>query len=320
MKTKRLGVACAAVLMALAMSEAASAGDTALTLSYSEETADMMPLWIASDAGYFKEHGLDVTVRYLPAQEGIPALITGQVQIAAIGGADAVSAVAQGAQLKFVLTLTPVYTFQFWVRPHYETADALKGQRVGVASTTGSLYAATVLALHELGLSISDVAITPLGSVSNVNSSLLAGSIAAAASHAPATYQFERNGFVDLVDLAKKQVPSMNAGLLVPVAFAASHRAEVQDVVDAVVEALRRELADRAYVESEMRTRMKITDPKVADFTYDFYVQEVIRPNPLPEAAQVESNRKAMMEHNPKVATVDAAAMVDQSFVKQAMK
>jgi NitT/TauT family transport system substrate-binding protein len=306
--------------MALALSQTATAADPTLTLSYSEETADMMPLWIASDAGYFKEHGLDVTVRYLPAQEGIPALVTGQVQIAAIGGADAVSAVAQGARLKFVLTLTPFYTFQFWVRPQYETADALKGQRVGVASTTGSLYAATVLALRELGLGVSDVVITPLGSVSNVNSSLLAGSIAAAASHAPATYQFERNGFVDLVDLAKKKVPSMNAGLLVPDDFAASHRAEVQAVVDAVVEALRRESADRAYVESEMRSRMKITDPKVADFTYDFYAKEIIRTNPLPEVAQVESNRQAMMEHNPKAASVDVGAMVDQSFVKQAVK
>ncbi len=43
---------------------------TPLTLSYSEKTADMMPLWIASDAGYFKEHGLDVTVRYLPPRRG----------------------------------------------------------------------------------------------------------------------------------------------------------------------------------------------------------------------------------------------------------
>ncbi len=46
-----------------------------------------------------------------------------------------------------------------------------------------------------------------------MNNALLAGSIVAAASHAPATYQFQRNGFVDLVDLAKKRLPSVMQAL-----------------------------------------------------------------------------------------------------------
>ena len=184
---------------------AAAAEPTQLTISYSQKAPDFLPLWIASDAGYFKKHGLDVTLRYLPAQEGIPALITGQVQIAGTGGADGVSAEAQGAKFKLVATLVPIYAFQFWARPHYVSASALKGQRVGITSTTGSLYAATVLALKELGLTTADVTITPLGGVTNVNSSLLAGSVVAATSHPPATYQFERAGLVDLVDLARRR-------------------------------------------------------------------------------------------------------------------
>ncbi len=67
---------------------------------------------------------------------------------------------AQGAKLKFVLTLSPVYTFQFWARPQFASASALKGQRVGVPSITGSLFAGTVLALGQLGLTTRDVAIT----------------------------------------------------------------------------------------------------------------------------------------------------------------
>ncbi|MGH6675553.1 MAG: ABC transporter substrate-binding protein, partial [Xanthobacteraceae bacterium] len=190
---------------------AAANAATPIALSYSQRTVDFLPLLIASDAGYFKEHGLDVSMRYLPAEEGIPALIGGQEQMAGIGGSDAVSAEAQGAKLKLVLTLTPTYIFQFWARPQYASAGTLKGQRVGITSTTGSLYAATLLALKQLGLTTSDVVIAPLGGATNINSALLAGSIAAGESHPPATYRFKRAGLIDLVDLAKEKVPSVNA-------------------------------------------------------------------------------------------------------------
>jgi NitT/TauT family transport system substrate-binding protein len=315
-------IAGAALLLALAAAPGARAAGsmTPLTFSFSQKTADFLPLWIASDAGYFKQRGLDVTVRYLPAQEGVPALLTGQVQIAGIGGADGVSAVAQGAKLKLVATLSPVYTFQFWARPQFASANALKGQRVGVTSTTGSLYAGTILALRELGLSTRDVAITPLGSTTNVNASLLAGSIAAASSHPPATYQFQRNGLVDLVDLAKKKIPSVNAGVIVTAAYIEAHRDIVQGVVDAVIEGIHREIADRPYAESEMRDHLGVKDKAVLDFTYDFYVDEVVRPVPMPQAAELASNKAALSATNAKVKTVDVAAMIDESFVKQAEK
>ncbi|HUZ71471.1 MAG TPA: ABC transporter substrate-binding protein [Stellaceae bacterium] len=329
-RAQRCHVVYAAAAIVLGAAGGATAADAAstpstasmphLTLSYSEKTADMMPLWIASDAGYFKQHGLDVTERYLPAQEGVPALLTGQVQAAGIGGPDAISAVAQGAKLKFVMTLSPVYTFQFWVRPQFASANALKGQRVGVPSTTGSLFAATVLTLGQLGLSTRDVAITPLGSVPNVNNALLAGSIAAAASHPPATYQFQRNGFVDLVDLTKKRLPSVSAGVLFTTAYIQSHPQVVQGVVAAVMQGFQREKTDRAYVESEMRDHLGVKDKAVLDFTYDFYVNQVIPTAPLPQIAQVEAAQKAMGATNPKVRAVDISTMIDQSFVRKAEK
>ena len=325
-RSQRFAVVSVAGLIALAAASGTSAAAAPsdakpqITLSYSQKTVDMMPLWIASDAGYFEKKGLDVTERYLPAQEGIPALLTGQIQIAAIGGPDAISAVAQGAKLKFVLTLSPVYTFQFWAQPQFASAAKLKGQRVGVPSTTGSLFAGTVLALRELGLTTTDVAITTLGSVPNVNNALLAGSVAAAASHAPATYQFQRKGFVDLVDLAKKRIPSVNAGLLIPASWLGAHKDTVQRVVEAVMEGIHREQADRAYVESEMQKHMGVKDKAIQDFTYDFYVKEVIRSVPMPEVEQVESAKKALSATNPKVKTVDIAAMVDQNFVRKAAK
>jgi NitT/TauT family transport system substrate-binding protein len=299
---------------------AAAADAVAITISHSQKTVDFLPLWIASDAGYFKERGINATVTYLPAQEGMPALLSGQVQIAGNGASDAASAEAQGAKLKAVLTLTPIYTVQFWARPDHASASALKGQRVGITSTTGSLYVATLLALKELGLKPSDVMLTSLGGVVNVNSSLMAGSVVAAASHPPATYQFKRAGMVDLVDLAKDKIPSVSAGLWVTQSYLDGHRDVVANVVDAVVEALHREKSDRAYAESEISKHLGVKDKGELDFTYDFYVNEILAPEPMPNVAQIKGDVDALVASNPKVKTIDMAGMIDRSLVEQAVK
>jgi NitT/TauT family transport system substrate-binding protein len=165
------------VTQGLAAVAAAATPAPKLTISYAQKTVDFLPILMADDAGYFNKHNLDIMVRYLPAQEGIPAVISGQVEGVGIGGSDAASAEAQGTKLKLVLTLTPVYPFQFWAQPKYASATKLKGQRVAITSTTGSLYAGTLLALKALGLKTTDVSVTPMGAVTSVNSALLAGSI-----------------------------------------------------------------------------------------------------------------------------------------------
>ncbi|HTV37403.1 MAG TPA: ABC transporter substrate-binding protein [Xanthobacteraceae bacterium] len=311
-------LAFGAALQVAAAPDPAAAQTTHITISHSQQTVDFLPLWIASDAGYFKKRGLDVTVRYLPAQEGVPAILTGEVQMAGIGASDAGSAVAQGAKLTLVGTLTPIYTFQFWARPDHASANALKGQRIGITSTTGSLYAGTLLALKQLGLSTSDVVLTPLGGATNVNSSLLAGSVVAAASHPPATYKFKQAGLVELVDLPKSKIPSVSAGLWVTEAYIQAHRDIVQAIVDAVVEAFHRERSDRAYAESEITAHLGVKDKAALDFTYDFYVNEILPEEPMPEAAQIQGDIDALIVSNPKVKNLDAAKMLDQSFVKKA--
>jgi len=317
-QTVMAALIAATVVPALAIPRTALGAPSQITISHSQKTADFLPLWIASGAGYFQKHGIEANVRYLPAQEGIPALLTNQVQIAGIGGSDASSAEAQGARLKLVATLTPIYTFQFWARPQYANADALKGQRIGVTSTTGSLYAATLLALKQLNLAPKDVMITPLGGVTNVNASLLAGSIAAACSHPPATYKFQQAGLIDLVDLAKKKIPSVSAGLWVTEAYLKDHRDVVQNVVDAVVEALGRENSDREFAEAELHRYLAVADKAALDVTYDFYVNEVLAGGPMPQAAGVDGDIQALAATNPKVKSIDPATMIDQSFVQKA--
>jgi hypothetical protein len=67
-----------------------------------------------------------------------------------------------------------------------------------------------------------------------------------------------------------------------------------------------------------MSQHLGVKDKTELDFTYDFYTKEVVRSEPMPQAAQLESNIAALSASNAKVTTVDVAAMVDPSFVKNA--
>jgi NitT/TauT family transport system substrate-binding protein len=311
---------CGALLAPGSTASTAVAQPTKLTISYSQKTVDHLPLLMALDAGYFKKHNLDVTVRYLPAQEGIPALISGQVEGVSIGGSDAVSAEAQGAQLKLVMTLCPVYQFQFWAQPKYASASKLKGQRVAISSATGSSYVALLLALKQLGLKPSDVAMVPLGAATRMYAALLAGSVAMSAGHPPASYKFQQAGLIDLVDLAKQHLPSVVSGIWFSSGYVKAHTDVVQGVVDAVLQALNDEKANRTFAESEIAKHFGVKDKAELDYTYDFYSKEILGPGPMPQVAELQSNIDALVASNPKAKTINAAAMVDQSFVKHAEK
>lgn len=297
-----------------------SSGATKLTISYSEKTGDEIALWIAKDAGYFKKEGLDVSLKYLASNAGVPALLSNQVQIASLGGSQILSAVAQGSDMKYILTLSPVSTFQLWTQKKYATASALKGKRVGITKTTGSQYIGTVTALKELGLTPSDVQIVSLGSVPNVDSAMIAGTVAAAASHPPSTVKYQQKGYVDIVDLAKKQIPSANTGYAVLSKNLDSKSDVTQKVVNATLKALQREKSDKAYSEKIIKKYMGVTDPKELDVTYEFYAHEVAPSVPLPEVKQFTASKQAIGKTNPSVAKMDLASFIDQKFVLKAAK
>lgn len=297
-----------------------SGGSDSLTISYSEKVGDELPLWIAEDAGIFKKNHLNVTLKYITGKNGIPALLSGQTQIASIGGSEALSAEAQGADLKYLLTLVPEYDFTFWTQPKDASASALKGQRVGITSTSGSLYIGTVLSLKQLGLSPSDVQIVPLGSVPNVNSALISGTVAGSASHPPDTYKFQQHGLKELVDLPSKHIPAAMTGFAVQNSYLSGHKDAVQRAVTSILEAIKMEKSDKAYTEKEMAKFMGVTDKGEADYTYKFYAQTLAPSVPVPAVSQFAATKTALAKKDAQVGSVNLNDLVDPALVQTAAK
>lgn len=293
-----------------------SDGLTKITVSYSEKVADYLPLWTAAEQGYFKKQGLDVKLVNLASDKGFPALISGQVDIAAIGGTQIVSGKAAGADVKILGAATPVLPFQLYA--DVTSASQLKGKKVGYTSKSGSQYVGTVQAIKAAGLKPSDVDLVPLGDVSNVNSALLAGRIDAAASHPPATVEFENAGLHAVVDLAKKATPYINVSYAAMTPYIKDHADVLNKFFAAIKQGTDLVRSDKATSTKILGKYLGEDNQAALDDAWTFYTSEVIKDVPLAKPEQLKLSVSSLEGSVDGVDKVDLNALIDSSFVKKA--
>ncbi|WP_236791023.1 ABC transporter substrate-binding protein [Amycolatopsis sp. GM8] len=312
-RTRMLAVAAATCLLAACAPGGGSGGDAnTLTVSYSQVVADELPLWIAVDSGLFAKQGLDVKLTSLSGSDGFPALVSGQTQLASIGASEIVSGAGSGADVSYLAALTPVFPYELYAK--VPDGAGLKGKRIGITSLSGSLYVATLSALKQLGLSPGDVQLITLGSVTNLNNALVAGSIDAALSHPPASAQIEAAGYHVLLDLAKQNIPTSNVGIAAMKSYVSGHGDQIKRFMAALQEAITREKTDEAYSVKELGDHLKVDDQKALQETWRYYAQEVLPDVPTPSVAQLQTSKDALGK-TPGVSDLDLSKIVDTSFV-----
>jgi NitT/TauT family transport system substrate-binding protein len=159
-------------------SPASNGPPVALHVSYSNLIADNLPEWMAYESGIFKQNGLDVKLDNIASSTGIPAVISGDVQIAHLGGSETLSAAAGGADLVILAITGPVYPFVFMAPAAITSTDQLKGKKLGVSNIGSSSDIATRVMLKNVGLDPEkDVSIVAVGSLQNRMAALLSGAI-----------------------------------------------------------------------------------------------------------------------------------------------
>lgn len=190
-----------------------------------------LPTLVAMDEGFFTKNGLNVTLVTASGNPMIP-LLGGQADIAADSGTlPALSAVAQGQDVKAFATVVPKFTETVLVKKgsplaqnagQYPAAiQALKGKTIGV-STAGALVDLSMrYLLIQAGLTPdTDVKIVPLGGGTPELSGLETGAVDAINSYEPFTSQAQARGTaVSILDFAKDKMPdAMNQPYIIAVA------------------------------------------------------------------------------------------------------
>ena len=102
-----------------------------IKVAYSGVSAAGTPLWLAKEEGIFAKHGLEadlVTVRSAPLQ--VTALVSNEVQFVRGSVSSMLTAAAQGAKLKILLSLfAERASYDFLVSPMDGKKEAILGTR-----------------------------------------------------------------------------------------------------------------------------------------------------------------------------------------------
>ena len=191
---------------------ASSARAEAIKVAYSGVSAAGTPLWLAKEEGIFAKHGLDadlVTVRSAPLQ--VTALVSNEVQFVRGSVSSMLTAAAQGAKLKILLSLfAERASYDFLVSPSITRPSDLKGKKIGVQDFSGLLWTLTMLSLRELGLDPQrdNINIQAIGDSTVIAQSLASGIIDGAALDKLQSVRLQGLGVKVLYDLSRIAFPS----------------------------------------------------------------------------------------------------------------
>jgi NitT/TauT family transport system substrate-binding protein len=293
---------------------------TKLTVSYSERVGSYLPLMLAADQGIFKKHGLDPELVLLTGATGMSALLSGQVQIAHIGGSEVVSAEAGGSDLVMSGNLGAVSSYVFIVVPEIQSLDDLKGKQVGISSVGGSADIATRTSMQHYGLDPDkDITIVAMGSLQNRTAGLQNGAIQAAPSNPPDALVLQREGFRALFNVADLGIPTANATIVAQRSWITKNKEVFQAWNDSIVESIALAKAKPEVGLPVLKTFLQSDDDELMRATYDFWINKILKQPPALVPEQFADTLAALAPNNPKVKDIDIKSMIDTSFIQNAV-
>ena len=280
--------------------------------------ANLAPFY-AKEKGIFLQNGLDVDLSLIDGGgKSMAALLGGSVDIAQLGGTEAMNAYVGGGDVEAVTLFVPVSPWVLMAPSSYTGPNDLKGKIIGVASKGGSSEIAANQQLDKLGIKLSEVTILATGSVANLTSAMLAKQVYAGPGHPPDTAALFKAGYKVVMDLASQNVPAVENCTIVTKKWANEHKDVLQKYVDSLVLAAVAMKKDKAGTLPIMQKLLGVTDQDALSQTYDYYVTQIFPVYPTVAPKEWIYSRDELAKTTPTVKDLDVTKVIDNTFVKNA--
>jgi ABC-type nitrate/sulfonate/bicarbonate transport system substrate-binding protein len=290
-----------------------------LRAGYTSISGNMLPLWAAREGGYFKKYGLDFDLISMPSgNEGMSALIAGELDFLAIAGSTTASAAIGGADVVALGTTVERLVAFLVVAPSIQKPEDLKGKSVGISRFGTSIDTGARIAIQHYGFEpIKEVSIVQIGAVASILSAMRGGRIQAAILTYPSIIQARREGYRELLDIAALGMPYASTGITVRRSYLQQRRDVVTNYVKAILEAIARVKKDKAFAVDVMSKYLRTTDKEILDGTYEFSVTKYLKRVPFPTAEAFRSVVDELAQVNPKAKGQDPRKFYDDSILRE---
>lgn len=299
-------------------SELYAAQSKKLRLAFSALAYANPPFWIAHELKIFEKYGLDSELIYVGGSRPIQAMLGGSIDVSQVGGAAAVAAIAQGAEVAILGTVFTRLTFAIHAGPQIKQISDLKGKTVAAGSVGGNSYFAGLLFLSRFGwVANRDVGLMAAGGSPEVMAGLLQGKFQAGVLTPPTSTMAARMGYREIFDLASLDFPF-------PVISVVSTRKFIETNQDTILNVLRA-TAEAIYL---YKTRPDLTLPVVAKYMRvpqddpalaqsRESLGKHMNQNLAPSLEGIKFVRDFLAEKQPGLKAKNPAEFVDLRFVRQ---
>jgi NitT/TauT family transport system substrate-binding protein len=239
------------------------------TLSYTQASGAFTPLWVAQQAGLFKKHGLDASLKLLNSQVALQALVAGEVDVIS-SGPDLVNARLQNVPVKYIGGSLQRFIFQLWGGKGIGSLAALKGKTIAVTTPRTSTEIATREALKKSGvISDKDVSFLYVQTIPAVLTAVMGGKTSAGTLSAPNTLKARDAGLSLLIDIAQSNVPGLHLAFGTTERIIKANPNSLYAFLKAVAEATMLSRQNPAVAKKAIGKFTDTDDVKIIDGTYE---------------------------------------------------
>ncbi len=278
-------------------------------------------LWIAQAQGFFAKNDLQAEVILVQSSNlQTAALASGEVQIATIGGATALSAVAAGQDLRIVASPSNRLPYDLVVRPEIKEAKDLRNKRFGVTSVGGTTWMAAILALQHFGLDLSrdHIQLNAVGNQGILAQAIEAGNIDITLVDPFLSRRLQQKGLRVLLELYRVNIPFINTSIVASAPYLREHEDRVEHFLRAMLEA-QAFIAAPTNKNAVMKTvvsHMKITDAGAAEEGYQDLLLSLEK-KPYPSLEALQNIQRLMASMNPKAAQIKPEQVIDARLIRK---
>ena len=280
--------------------------------AFTDETV----FYLGRDVGIFKKHGIHIELIYIPGGSlSVQALIGNSLDMLLAGGTPLVYAVLKGADLKFIAGLNNRMPYVLVARDGINTADQLRGKKIGISRFGSNTDFVVKLAATQMGLNPKrDIQIMQVGGPDARVVALKNGIVDATVVTPELVLLGRKLGYHTLFDLVEREIEYLQIGVAARTDYLKSQNDTARRLTRAYLESIKYYVSHREEAIKKAMQLLKVDDRQAAEIGYDYRLKTL----PVDGKLSVKGMQlviDAAAEDDPKAKSLTPQQLFDLSFL-----
>lgn len=281
----------------------------------SDSPGSSAPYWIAKEAGFYKEYGLDVEPIFINGStRGIQSLIAGDLDFAGAVGTSAINGRLAGGDIFITDSLVNTLPYYIIGKPSIKSPEDLKGRTLATHIPGTSADFAVRLALRKFGIDYKDIRAIMVGGSTARVAAVINGQTDFTMVTEPGKIQGENAGLKVIIDMAKLRIPFQFSCTVTSGKTIRERPKLVESMVKALANAVHFFKTNKQESIKIMSKYTRGATPEVLEGSWVAY-SELLEKNLHPTLQGLSDTLAVQAAWDPKAATAKAQDFVDLRFV-----